>query len=309
MPTKTCQKYKQKLKELQDLSEKFKVELKRVNKDGKEHNEQGESIIELKEQIQIKVKEFEIEFEEFVELKIKAKTPEGIEVEFKLKEILNYSKEFYRKLNLDSWADALPDTLKLSQEQIEKLQQNIEKHGFNKMLIYPPVEIQNKTLETLLQETTKPIPGLDENEQYGKMKDDGTRYEGFEKWFSDDLKDIKNINRPEGKCYIQLYKDKQEVPDETLRQTYSEARQYQKDNSLQGYTLAEYLIFQREFTIQNKKHPEHTRYSWLTDSELHSSRVLSSFWHPGVRRVLVLSDDFGYRNDDLGFRSSAIEAI
>jgi len=308
MPT-TCQKYKQKLKELQELSDKFKAELKRVNKDGKEHNGQGESIIELKEQIQIKVKEFEIEFEEFVELKIKAKTPEGIEVEFKLKEILNYSKEFYRKLNLDSWADALLDTLKLSQEQIEKLQQNIEKHGFNKMLIYPPVEIQNKTLETLLQETTKPIPGLDENEQYGEMKDDGTRDEGFEKWFSDDLKDIKNINRPEGKCYIQLYKDEQEVPNETLDQTYPQARQYQKDNNLQGYTLAEYLIFQREFTIQNKKHPEHTRYSWLTDSELPFSQVLYLNWNPGARQVRVDSAGFGIHGADLGFRSSAVLSV
>ena len=312
MPTPKCQQYKQKLKELQELSDKFKAELKRVNKDGKEHNEQGESIIELKEQIQIKVKEFEIEFKEFLLLDtVKAKTPEGIEVEFKLKEILNYSKEFYRELNLDSWADALPDTLKLSQEQIEKLQQNIEKHGFNKMLIYPPVEVQNETLEQLAQSTTSPMPGLDESKQYGKMKDDDTREEGF--WKSNTVKqafpnNIITKNRPKG-CYIQLYKDEQEVPDETLNKSADKARQDQKENDLQGYTLAEYLIFQREFVKENKKHPEHARYSWLTDSELPSSQVPLSYWAPDGRRVDVDSKGSDDRYDDLGFRSSAVLSV
>ncbi len=231
-------------------------------------------------------------------------TPEGKEIQFNLEQTLQDSKEFYQSLNLTEWATELPETIELTEEQINEIKEKVEKFGFNKMRILPTIETQNQMLQKLSQEATSQIDGLEESEQYSG--------EGI--WLSNAVKPefpdkIKNINRPKGKCYIQLYKDDLEVPDETLGKTFIEARQYQKENNLQGFTLAEYLIFQREFTQKNKKHPEHNNYTWLTDSELPSAQVLHSRWGPGNRRVVVSSIDSDYRSDYLGFRSSAVLEI
>lgn len=268
-----------------------------------EELEKEKTIAEI-EKIRERIKESDKAPEEwFKERIISATTPEDKEIQFNLEQILSHQKEFYNNLNLAEWAKDLPETIELTEEQIQNIKEKVEKHGFNKLRILPSVETQNKILEKLAEETHQSIDGLSDSEQYS---DD-------EIWLSGTVKSefpnkIKTTNRPEG-CYIQLYKDEKEVLDETLNKTYPEARKYQKENNLQGYTLAEYLIFQREFTKENKKHPDDDYWTWLTDSELASSRVLRSGWSSGGRRLSVDSDASGYRGVRLGFRSSAVLEI
>ena len=235
---------------------------------------------------------------------ITTKTLEGERVELNIEQTLSHYKELFNNLNLTEWTNDLPETIELTEDQINEIKEQVEKHGFNRIRIMPSVEIQNSSLRKLAEETHKPIEGLEESEQYAGK--------GLP-WLSSpaELDKIKNKNRPEG-CYIQLYKDNKEVPNETLDKTYPEARQYQKENNLQGYTLAEYLIFQREFTKENKNHPDHENLTWLTDSEIGdsaSSRVLNSSWFISGRRLDVNSDGSDAHGGLLGFRSSAVFEI
>ncbi len=271
-----------------------------------EELEKEKTLAEI-EEIKKKIKESgKTPKEWFGDQTIQATTPEGKEIKFELNQILEESINLYKELNLAEWTKELPETITLSEEQINKLKEQIEKHGFNRMKIFPSVETQQKTLKILKTEANQPMKGLDDNEQYKKGKID--IWGSVEPHFPDG---IRTKNRPKG-IYIQLYKDDGGMPGETLKTKYTEARKIQKENNLQGYTLPEYLIFQREFTKENKKHPEHNNWTWLTDSEigdLASAQVLYSYWHSDVGRVLVGSFGSGFRPDNLGFRSSAVLPI
>ncbi|MFH0820058.1 MAG: hypothetical protein V1892_03425, partial [bacterium] len=85
-----------------------------------------------------------------------------------------------------------------------------------------------------------------------------------------------------------------------------------------GLTLPEYLIFQRDFTLnhqnEQKPHPDHEYVTWLLDSEFspdssEPGRVLRSSWYPDYRQVGVLSFPPDYRHSNRGTRSSAIFEI
>ena len=239
---------------------------------------------------------------------ILAESPEGEPLEFNLEKIRADSIQFYRDNNLEELIKELPETISLTKEQTKTIQEKVKESGFNKMFLFPSIETQLKYLEKIKTETGKPMEGLDEKNQYSKERI----------WLSDTVKEdfpekIKILNRPKEKCYLLLYQDSQEVPEETRNKTALQARKIQKEKNETGFTLPEYLIFQRDFISRNKgkenSHPEHKYATWLTDSELVSSHVLWARWYLSDHQLSVFSYFTGLRSSSQGFRSSAVLEI
>ena len=263
---------------------------------------------------------------------LSAKNEKGEPVEFNFEQIKNYWVDFYKKNNLPELAEAVEEMeIIFTKEQQDRIKELAEKEGFNKMIIFAGNELMQENASKIKQETEKEMDGLAPKQQY-KEKDDSGKPVGT--WLSDTVKPafpdkIKNNNRPD-KPYILFCKDAPEV-DEVTRKALKESegkgekknsaenlREYFKKKGLTGYTLEEYLIFQREHTAQNKEaakpHPENDYSTWLLDSELDADssgpgRVLRAFWYPGYRQVLVYSDPPDGSDSSIGARSSAIFEI
>ena len=233
---------------------------------------------------------------------IQAENEQGETLEFNLEEIRENWVKFYEEHHLLELAEALPDKISLTREQIEIIKEKA-KQGFNLLMLLPPAEIQQEYLKRIKRETSdKPLSGLPEQEQYTKTYLSDTVKSDFPK-------NLKTLNRPEAKPYLLFLKKSQEVPEETLDKSPKRARAILKDKGEAGLTLSEYFLFQRDFTEKNQVHPETQYYTFLLDSEVVSSYVLYAGWNSVGRRVKV----FSFTSDDhypfIGFRSSAILEI
>jgi len=263
---------------------------------------------------------------------LSAKNEKGEPVEFNFEQIKSYWVDFYKKNNLPELAEAVEELeITLTKEQQDRIKELAEKEGFDKMIIFAGSEIMQKNSAGIKQETEKEMDGLVPKQQY-KEKDGSGKPVGT--WLSETVQPafpdkIKNNNRPD-KPYILFYKDKSEVDEETRKalkeldgkgekkNSAENLREYFKKQGLTGYTLEEYLIFQREYTARNKEaakpHPENDYSTWLLDSELSDEasepgRVLRASWYPDSRRVRVDSGTPDYSPSDIGARSSAIFEI
>jgi len=79
---------------------------------------------------------------------IQGQTPEGIEVNLDLTEQISYWNDFYQKYDIKDTNGnicTLPDTLRLTPDQLEQAKQDIERFGFDTLLIIPP-HIKNSDL-------------------------------------------------------------------------------------------------------------------------------------------------------------------
>ena len=83
------------------------------------------------------------------------------------------------------------------------------------------------------------------------------------------------------------------------------ADQNRLQNTLQaeGLTLAEYLIFQRQYFESNQKHLDEKGWTWLL-STFSARRLAGSGWLPDTSRLYVSADDAVDANGDLGCRPS-----
>ncbi len=265
-------------------------------------------------------------------LVLQAKNEKGEPVEFNFEHIKSYWVDFYKKNNLPELAEAVEEMeITFTKEQQDRIKELAEKEGFDKMIIFAGNELMQANSAKIKQETEKEMDGLAPKQQY-KEKDGSGKPVGT--WLSETVQPafpdkIKNNNRPD-KPYILFCKDMPEV-DEATRKALKESeskgekknsaenlREYFKKKGLTGYTLEEYLIFQREHTAQNKEaakpHPDNDQSTWLLDSELdvdsgEPGRVLRAIWLPGSQRVRVSSDAPGYSDSGIGARSSAIFEI
>ncbi|MDO8530130.1 MAG: hypothetical protein Q7S10_01870 [bacterium] len=263
---------------------------------------------------------------------LSVKNEKGEPAEFNFEQIKNYWVDFYKKNNLPELAEVVEELeITLTKEQQDRIKELAEKEGFDKMIIFAGNEIMQKNSAGIKQETEKEMAGLAPKQQYMEKDKDGKPVGTY---LSDTVKPafpdkIKNNNRPD-KPYILFCKDAPEV-DEATRKALKESegkgekknsaenlREYFKKKGLTGYTLEEYLIFQREHTTQNKEaakpHPENDYSTWLLDSELDAyssgpGRVLQAGWSPGDQRVGVGSDAPDGSDSDVGARSSAIFEI
>lgn len=193
--------------------------------------------------------------QEKVERKIKAENYnglEGLELIFDLEKIKEEWCDFYRIHNLQELADPLKNVeMELTPEQINLVKEKV-KEGFYKMILLPPVEIQKQYLPQILDETTKQIPGLKKKFQYGE---DGYRIYSFDKELRDEkiIRDKFEItNRPDNKPYLMLIKDASETSRKTRGKSAVELRKELKQKKEAGFTLQEYLIYQRDHVLRNR---------------------------------------------------------
>lgn len=269
-----------------------------------------------------------IEKREAPEQLIRAEDKEGKEVEFNLEQIKDYWLNFYKDHNLGEIAESLKDIeIRLTNEQIETLKQKT-KEGFNRFILLPSVEIQQIHLANIKRETERELPGLDKKEQYNKE-------EGI--WFSDVVKlnlpdKIIALNRPKDKPYFLFVRDEQEVSKATLDKSALKLRKMLKDKKETSLTLAEYLIFQRDYTErhqnENKPHLSSESVALLLDSELGpdslrispdspsptldsrgGGRVLYAHWEFYNQRVDVISCPPDEKTLDCGTYSSVVFKI
>ena len=68
-------------------------------------------------------------------------------------------------------------------------------------------------------------------------------------------------------------------------------------------TLADYLIYQRQYFKETDKHLDEIGWTWLPGSKS-GARFVDAYWIPGNRKLHVYADDAGYSNDSLGCRLS-----
>jgi hypothetical protein len=243
---------------------------------------------------------------------ITAKTPEGKDVEFDLNKEREYWAKFYESHNLPALVkdkdgkDHIPSHIRLTPEQVQWVKEMVEKHGFNRMMICPPPSVQNGSFTKVKKEMGKRVKaGLAKKEQYSK-EDDGI-------WFSDTVKENvdagKVVDAREEKPYIKLWRDDAEVSNEG-NTAYHYAQEF-KEKCLQGDTLFEDLIAQREFAEKTGKHMDTDKWGWLLDSTVKdkngvSALVLLAGWNPSYQQVRVLADPPADSYPDGGARASAI---
>ena len=125
---------------------------------------------------------------------IRAKTPEGKEIIFDLKEIREHWAKFYQDHNIPEMAEALPETISLTKEQIARIERLAEQEGFNHFLLLP--ENPDQYLGKIKEETgDKPLEGLPDGEQYAEIY----LWDEVKKSFPSK---IQTKNRPEAKAYL-----------------------------------------------------------------------------------------------------------
>lgn len=144
--------------------------------------------------------------------------------------------------------------------------------GFNLLIPFPSIKVQQAYLPLVIREAEEPMQGLADDQQFQKI------------WFSPHPTElsspdkIKSLNRPENKPYFLLIRDDREAPEETLHRSADELRNIFKKKEETGFTLFEYLIFQRDYTLRHAKskkpHPDIEYGSWLLDSQLPDGQVL-----------------------------------
>lgn len=246
---------------------------------------------------------------------ITARDKEGKEVVFDLEKIKQEWISFYKDNNLNEFAEAIENIdIQLADEQTQKLQEKSEQ-GFDRLILLPSTELQQKRLQQTKQETEKEMPGLKDDQQYSTEK---TWLSGaVEPNFPDKI-EIKNREKTKTKPYFLFLKDTPEVDGETLNKTPEQLRTLFSRRKETGLTISEYLIFQRDYTERHKTeetpHPDTIKYTYLLDSELSPDssgpgRVLGACWSPDSRRVLVRSLPSGLSISFDGARPSAIFEI
>lgn len=242
---------------------------------------------------------------------IKCKTPEGKEVSFDLEKEREYWVKFYEAHNLSQLVKTkegktiIPETIVLTPQQIRWVKDKVEKHGFNRMMICPPVSTQKQSMSKVKREMGKPVEGLQGSDQYSR-EDDGV-------WYSDRVKegiaDDKIEDVREDRPYIKLWKDDAEVDNE------GETGEYYSDEfteqGLHGDTQFEYLLAQREFSEKTGRHLDTRKWGWLTDSVVKDDNgavrfLLDAYWNPNYQRVNVHAYQPSNFHPDGGARASAI---
>jgi len=221
---------------------------------------------------------------------ITAKTPEGKEIKFEIKEQLEYWRKFYAEHGID-WIE-LPGEINVTEKQAKEVKRLIEELGFDKMIIAPArLAGDGKKYEQLHERMSE---GYEETYQGDNFKADG----GFE--------DLKNTS---DKLRIIITKEVQNLEDdELLKETLSksvdalEAGIF-KEKKVRGIDAATYLVMQREYFERTKKHLDEIGWTWLTENRRPvSGRVPVADWQPGSRRLAFDSTTPSYRHVSLGCR-------
>ena len=224
---------------------------------------------------------------------IQGQTPEGIEVSLDLTEQISYWNDFYQKYDIKDTNGnicTLPDTLRLSPDQLEQARQDIERFGFDTLLIIPP---NLKTRDLL---NNDPLLTYPENE--GKSTKD-KRY--LDSYIPADLLDATTTT-----TQIILLKNSPHVYQDSdwdsHNKKFPEVLAKEKELNINGLDLPAFLFFHRHHYDLTDTHAHdwnQNDYTWLTTTAT-SSHAASAYWSPDDSQLRFYWDSHGNCSSNLG---------
>jgi len=235
---------------------------------------------------------------------INANNEKGQPLDFDLEKLAKHWVEFYKAHGLDMLAQHIPSSFNLPEDKVEHIQEKA-KQGYNHLIFFPSASTQDANLGQIKMTMEKPLAGIATREQY--IADGSFLWTEVADSFPNRIyTKNRNFNKP----YIMMVKDLGEVPMYTLGMTPAEAREANVKNNEQSFTLSEYFIFQRDYTIRHindsKPHPDTDFYAWLLDSEVPSGNVLKGHWHNVYKQLRINANTLSDKSDFRGFRPSII---
>ena len=244
--------------------------------------------------------------------KISATTPEGKEVSFELREMAQYWNKFYQDEGID-WAEPIPEDISIAQEQETEMKRLITEFGFDKMMIVPDGLVGEPEFEEYEEDGETKVRLVKPDQKYIDLH--AKMSEGYvETYQAGNYKEDGGIGATKDKrkgLRIILTKQVQELKDDELfKQTLDKSiEDLEKEDGIfaekgvTGLTESEYLVLQREYFKETKKHLDEKNYTWLSASSRPvSARTPNILWHPEDQYLCVYSDGHSHRFDFLGCR-------
>jgi hypothetical protein len=198
-----------------------------------------------------------------------------LDIEHKNQEFL----DFYKKTGIDIPADFRDTILTIWEKNSTEIQEAIEQHGFNDILLVPG---------------NIPLTELAEKMKMEKGYFTGSNFDaggGFAGAKSD------HIDTPR----LILVHKTQNLKD---RPELASTRNIkgQDVNLDQILTLEDYLVFQRKYFEETQNHLDEDGWTWLATKS--GARLVSSRWHPDHGKLLVRARVLDYQHEALGARPS-----
>lgn len=156
-------------------------------------------------------------------------------------DILADSKDFYRAHKLESWAKALPKSIKLN-KTAEALQARAEKLGLSQALAFPDFKTQMASIATVIAETAlTPVPGIPVDPRFAKAYiSDNWAKEPTGRVYQTSIGLVSREQGPYLLCYnLQL------LSKQTVGKKGNQIAKLFKDENWDGFTSPELLIAQR----------------------------------------------------------------
>lgn len=234
-------------------------------------------------------------------LELSARTPEGREIKFDLRERLKYWGDFYRERGVD-WV-SLPESIGITEEQAREMRALMEQ-GFNHLVIIPEGLVGSAGVEEVGGEK-KVKPAANYPRLHQLMS------QGYnETWQSDNYKSdggLEGAADRTTKLRIILTKDVQNLADDPLlagtRGKSIEALETDELKKYVGLSEAEYLVIQREYFQRTDQHLDEKGATWLPSSRRPlSGRVPCAGWGPDGSQLRFVSAGRDDQNVDLGCR-------
>ena len=272
----------------QEINE-YKNSLANKTFEDKEGEEEGEGI-KRKELMQTKINAL---FDKALQMKEKlngkdllSQYTDEIEVIYNAETInLNLDQkleeyiELYKKINLDLPSDFENIIHDIWEKNQNEILEEIEKNGFDNILIIPPTRDLSVLSEKMKMENGNwTSSNFDEGGGFKKAQSQNT-----------DKPRIVLVHK------TQNLKDRPELS-KTLN---IKGEDVDMENTL---TLEDYLVFQRKYFEEEGKHLDEDGWTWLATKS--GSRLVYSDWDPSDRLLNVIAIDLDYQYDALGARPS-----
>ena len=233
----------------------------------------------------------------------------NIDIETKINNFADFY-ETKHKINLP------PDFVETAKEvwsrNFEEIKSEIEKYGYNQILIIPEDlpdlgELNEKMTEGYRNKTYQ-SNNFKLGGSFAGIKNTGKqKFRIVLVHDAQNLADNPILKETKGKSVVDLSGlSKKEVEERIKKGKEIPINFKLKDGrTLQagGLSVAEYEIFQRVYFEEKAKHLNQEDWSWLMGS-FSGSRVAGAGWDPGDGQVILSVGDPGDQNDDLGVRPS-----
>ncbi|MBP6911924.1 MAG: hypothetical protein KBB88_01875 [Candidatus Pacebacteria bacterium] len=203
-------------------------------------------------------------------------------ITFSLEEKLEEYIAFYKKTKLNLPPDFEDSIKEIWENNIDEIQKAIQENGFDDMLLMPekiPLEELNTKMTERYKNKTWESSDFTEGGSFAGAKS-------------------KNVEKTRIVLVHKVadMKDRPEL-EETLN---IKGEDVNLDKTL---TLEDYLVFQRKFFEETKKHLDAgNTWTWLATKS--GARLVDALWHPSASQVVVFAADLGSRSEWIGARPS-----